>query len=113
MYFENIFPALNIRFISVIENIDSFENPDSKDNLIVPLKNLLNDAYAKDISKKVRSGSCTNHSIRKDKLVGLVIEELNKKFKRNKIDTLTKDILLKDINSIIISQDGEVTINFK
>lgn len=23
MYFENIFPALNIRFISIIENIDS------------------------------------------------------------------------------------------
>lgn len=53
MYFENIFPALNIRFISIIENIDSFENPDSIDNLIVPFKNLLNDAYAKDISKKV------------------------------------------------------------
>ncbi|MBP3255871.1 MAG: recombinase family protein [Clostridia bacterium] len=308
MYFENIFPALNIRFISVIENIDSFENPDSMDNLIVPFKNLLNDAYAKDISKKVRSalltkrlngefigtsatygylkdpkdkhkliidkvaskyviqifdsakkgktaseianelnksdvltpytykvkndnigvdkkwnakminvilqnrvyigeliqgkkkvenyrthklvstnkdewiitenhhepiiskedfdnvqeiiknnkcarsnkekdlfysflkcadcgsaftlrkvknyeyyhctsyvrnGSCTNHSIRKDKLVGLVIEELNKKFKRNKINVLTRDILLKNINSIIIFQNGEVTINFK
>lgn len=55
MYFENIFPSLNIRFISVIENIDSFENPDSMDNLIVPFKNLLNDAYAKDISKKVKS----------------------------------------------------------
>ena len=55
MYFENIFPALNIRCISVIENIDSFENPDSMDNLIVPFKNLLNDAYAKDISKKVKS----------------------------------------------------------
>ena len=308
MYFENIFPALNIRFISVIENIDSFENPESLDNLIVPFKNLLNDAYAKDISKKVRSalltkrlngefigtsatygylkdpkdkhrliidkvaskyviqifdsakegktaseianelnksgiltpytykvkndnigvdkkwnakminvilqnrvytgdliqgkkkvenyrthklinvnkdewiitknhhepiiskedfgkvqeiiknnkcarsnkekdlfysflkcadcgssfilrkvkkyeyyhctsyvrnGSCTSHSIRKDKLVGLVIEELNKKFKRNKINVLTRDILLKNINSIIIFQNGEATINFK
>ena len=55
MYFENIFPILNIRFISVTENIDSFENPDSMDNLIVPFKNLLNDAYAKEISKKVKS----------------------------------------------------------
>lgn len=312
MYFENIFPALNIRFISVIENIDSFENPDSMDNLIVPFKNLLNDAYAKDISKKVKSaltakrlngefigtsatygyiknpkdkhkliidevaskyvieifngiiegktaseianelnknniltpaaykrkneqeyenvkidkkwnakminkmlkdriyvgdliqgkkkvenyrshklittkkdewiiiqnnhepiiskdkfdkvqeiieknkcarsnkekdlfyrllkcsdcgssftlrkakkyeyyhctsyvrnGSCTSHSIRKDKLIELVIEELNKKFKRNKIDTLTRDILLKNINSIIIFQNGEVNVNLK
>ena len=312
MYFENIFPALNIRFISVIENIDSFENPESIDNLIVPFKNLLNDAYAKDISKKVKSaltakrlngefigtsatygylkdpkdkhkliidkvvskyvieifnsiiegklaskiadelnknniltpaaykrknelesnnmetdkrwnakminkmlkdriyvgdliqgkkkvenyrshklittkkdewiiiqnnhesiiskdkfdkvqeiieknkcarsnkekdlfyrflkcsdcgesftlrrvknyeyyhctsyvrnGSCTSHSIRKDKLVEIVLEELNKKIKRNKIDTLTRDILLKNINSIIISQDGEVNVKLK
>ncbi len=308
MYFENIFPALNIRFISVIENIDSFENPESLDNLIVPFKNLLNDAYAKDISKKVRSAlltkrlngefigtsatygylkdpkdkhkliidkvaskyviqifdsakegktaseianelnksgiltpytykvkndnigvdkkwnakminvilqnrvyigeliqgkkkvesycthklittnkdewiitenhhepiiskekfeqvqeiinknkaarsnkekdlfysflkcadcgssftlrkvknyeyyhctpyvrnsSCTSHSIKKDKLVGLVIEELNKKFKRNKINVLTRDILLKNINNIIIFQNGEVQVKLK
>ncbi len=308
MYFENIFPALNIRFISVIENIDSFENPESLDNLIVPFKNLLNDAYAKDISKKVRSAlltkrlngefigtsatygylkdpkdkhkliidkvaskyviqifdsakegktaseianelnksgiltpytykvkndnigvdkkwntkminvilqnrvyigeliqgkkkvesyrthklittnkdewiitenhhepiiskekfeqvqeiinknkaarsnkekdlfysflkcadcgssftlrkvknyeyyhctsyvrnsSCTSHSIRKDKLVELVIEELNKKFKRNKINVLTRDILLKNINNIIIFQNGEVQVKLK
>ena len=311
-YFENIFPVLNIRFISVIENIDSFENPDSMDNLIVPFKNLLNDAYAKDISKKVKSaltakrlngefigtsatygyinnpkdkhkliideeaskhvvqifngiiegktvseianelnknniltpaaykrknepesnnietdkrwnakminkmlkdriyvgdliqgkkkvenyrshklittkkdewiiiqnnhepiiskdkfdkvqeiieknkcarsneekdlfyrflkcsdcgesftlrrvknyeyyhctsyvrnGSCTSHSIRKDKLVELVIEEINKKFKRNKIDTLTRDILLKNIDSIIIFQNGKINVKFK
>lgn len=308
MYFENIFPALNIRFISVIENIDSFENPESLDNLIVPFKNLLNDAYAKDISKKVRSAlltkrlngkfigtsatygylkdpkdkhkliidkvaskyviqifdsakegktaseianelnksgiltpyiykvkndnigvdkkwnakminvilqnrvyigeliqgkkkvesyrthklittnkdewiitenhhepiiskekfeqvqeiinknkaarsnkekdlfysflkcadcgssftlrkvknyeyyhctsyvrnsSCTSHSIRKDRLIELVIEELNKKFKRNKIDTLTRDILIKNIESIIIFQNGEVQVKLK
>ena len=308
MYFENIFPALNIRFISVIENIDSFENPDSMDNLIVPFKNLLNDAYAKDISKKVKSalltkrlngeiigtsatygylknpkdkhkliidkeaskniiiifngiiegktaseianelnkknvltpalykiknnnmqeekkwnakminlilqnrvytgdlvqgkkkvenyrthklinankdewiitenhhepiiskeefnkvqeilnknkcarnnkekdlfysflkcadcessftlrkvknyeyyhctsyvrnGSCTSHSIRKDKLTKIVLEELNKIFKRNKIDTLTRDILLKNVDSIIIFQNGEVNVKFK
>ena len=308
MYFENIFPALNIRFISVIENIDSFENPDSMDNLIVPFKNLLNDAYAKDISKKVKSAlltkrlngefigttatygylndlkdkhkliidkdaskivikifndiiegktaseiadelnnnkvltpytykmkndnieidkkwnakminvilknrvytgdliqgkkkvenyrthnlittnkdewiitenhhepiiskekfdevqeilnknksarnnkekdlfysflkcadcgssftlrkvknyeyyhctsyvrnsSCTSHSIRKDRLIELVIEELNKKFKRNKIDTLTRDILIKNIESIIIFQNGEVQVKLK
>lgn len=308
MYFENIFTSLNIRFISVIENIDSFENPDSMDNLIVPFKNLLNDAYAKDISKKVKSAlltkrlngefigtsatygylknpkdkhkliideeasknvikifndiiegktaseianelnsnnvltpasykiknnnievdkkwnvkminvilqnrvytgdliqgkkkvesyrthklittnkdewiivennhepiiskeefdevqeilnknksarsnkekdlfyrflkcsdcgesftlrrvknyeyyhctsyvrneSCTSHSIRKDKLVELVIEEINKKFKRNKIDTLTRDILLKNIDSIIIFQNGKINVKFK
>lgn len=46
---------LNVRFISIIENIDSYENPESLDNYIVPIKNLMNDVYAKDISKKVKS----------------------------------------------------------
>ncbi len=54
-YLENIFPIMNVRFISIIENIDSYENPESLDNYIVPIKNLMNDAYAKDISKKVKS----------------------------------------------------------
>ena len=61
----------------------------------------------------VRNSSCTSHSIRKDRLIELVIEELNKKFKRNKIDTLTRDILLKNIDSIIIFQNGEVQVKFK
>ena len=55
MYLEDIFPALDVRFISITENIDSYENPESLNNLIVPVKNLMNDAYAKDISKKVKS----------------------------------------------------------
>lgn len=50
---------------------------------------------------------------KKDKLVGLVIEELNKKFKRNKINVLTRDILLKNINNIIIFQNGEVQVKLK
>lgn len=61
----------------------------------------------------VRNGACTSHSIRKDKLVEIVLEELNKKIKRNKIDTLTRDILLKNIDSIIISENREVIVNFK
>lgn len=61
----------------------------------------------------VRNSACTNHSIRKDKLIELVVEELNKKSKINKIDTLTRDILLKNIDNIIISQNGKVTVNFK
>ena len=60
----------------------------------------------------VRNGSCTSHSIRKDKLTEIILEELNKKFKRNKIDTLTRDILLKNVDSIIISQNGEINVKF-
>lgn len=35
------------------------------------------------------------------------------KFKRNKINTLTRDILLKNIDSITIFQNGVININFK
>ncbi len=61
----------------------------------------------------VRNGNCTSHSIRKDKLIEIVLHELNKKFERNKIDTLTRDILLKNIDNIIIFKNGEATLNFK
>ena len=54
-YLENIFPLLNIRFISLNDNIDSFKNPSSMNNLVVPFKNLMNDEYARDISNKVKS----------------------------------------------------------
>jgi len=51
-YLEKIFPYLGIRFVSVNDNFDSF-NENSNDSLIVSLKGILHDTYAKDISKKV------------------------------------------------------------
>ena len=54
-YLEHMFPLYNVRFISITDNIDSYENPESINNMIVPFKNLLNDEYARDISKKVKS----------------------------------------------------------
>ena len=54
-YIENIFPMLNVRFISIVDGFDSYENSDGVYDLIVTIKNLINDAYAKDISKKVKT----------------------------------------------------------
>ncbi|MFV0479141.1 MAG: recombinase family protein [Anaerorhabdus sp.] len=54
-YFDNIFPLYNIRFIAINDNIDSYKNPKSMESIIVPVKNLMNDQYAKDVSNKVRS----------------------------------------------------------
>lgn len=54
-YMEQIFPLYKIRFIAINDNIDSFKEPKSADNIIVPIKNLMNDEYARDISNKVRS----------------------------------------------------------
>ena len=54
-YIENILPGYNVRLISIIDDIDSFKNPKSVSSIAVPLKNLMNDQYARDISEKVRS----------------------------------------------------------
>lgn len=54
-YIEEFFPENNIRFIAINDNIDSYKDPKSVNNVIVPFKNLLNDEYARDISNKIRS----------------------------------------------------------
>ena len=50
---ENIFPTLGVRFISVVDRYDSYETDGSASSLLIPLKNLINSFYSKDISKKV------------------------------------------------------------
>ena len=54
-YLEEIFPLMNVRFISVNDNYDSFKSRESTDNLIIPFKNLINDSYLRDISIKIRT----------------------------------------------------------
>lgn len=50
---ENVFPFLGVRFISVADSYDSFETDGSAESLLIPLKNLINSFYSKDMSKKV------------------------------------------------------------
>ena len=54
-YIEDIFPTYNIRIIAINDNVDSFKRPESIQDLIIPIKNLINESYARDISKKVSS----------------------------------------------------------
>lgn len=54
-YLENILPIMKVRFISVNDDIDTFKTPYVVENFSIALKNLINDAYAYDVSKKVRS----------------------------------------------------------
>jgi len=54
-YIQKIFPFIGVRFISVNDRYDSLNPKTSADNLIIPVKNLMNDAYCRDISIKIRS----------------------------------------------------------
>jgi DNA invertase Pin-like site-specific DNA recombinase len=52
---ERFFPFMGVRFIAINDSYDSVNHNAQTDNLILPFKNLINDAYCADISKKVRS----------------------------------------------------------
>lgn len=52
-YLEKIFPFMGIRFISISDGYDSLNCDDAESALMIPLKNMINDVYAKDISRKI------------------------------------------------------------
>ena len=54
-YIENVFPFLGVRFISVNDAYDSQNKKGRSDDIVVPFLNLINDAYCRDISIKIRS----------------------------------------------------------
>lgn len=51
-YIENYFPEKNVRYVSILDEIDTFI--DSTNNDVTPFKAIINDMYAKDISKKIK-----------------------------------------------------------
>ena len=54
-YIERIFPFLGVRFIAINDGYDSAKERTQSDDIIIPFKNLVNDAYCRDISVKIRS----------------------------------------------------------
>lgn len=53
-YLRNIFPSYGVRFIAVNDGIDTM-NDNTADELTVSVKNIMNEAYCRDISLKTRS----------------------------------------------------------
>lgn len=53
-FIEKYFLENNIRYISVLDNVDTYIKNSNND--MIQFKTLINDWYSKDISKKVRSG---------------------------------------------------------
>lgn len=52
-YVEQYFPMKRVRYVSILDNIDT-ERTNSSENDIAPFRSILNEMYAKDISKKIR-----------------------------------------------------------
>lgn len=52
---QKTFPAFFVRFIAINDNFDSLNADFNERDLMIPVKNFINDFYCRDISKKVRS----------------------------------------------------------
>lgn len=54
-YLEFVFPIYNVRFISVNDRFDSMETGESTGGLDLAIRNLINQMYSNDISRKIKS----------------------------------------------------------
>jgi DNA invertase Pin-like site-specific DNA recombinase len=52
-YIEMMFPQMNVRFIAINDSVDT-NNHKSSDDLLIPMKNLLNENYCRELSLKLR-----------------------------------------------------------
>ena len=94
-YIQKIFPQFHIRFISINDNYDS-QNADMSDtNLLLPIRNFINDSYARDISNKVKSSQKVKRE--KGEYIGSFAPYGYKKSEENKnkliVDEKVRDIV--------------------
>ena len=54
-YIQKVFPSLGVRFIAVTDHYDSLSADSGESNIVLPVKNFINDSYCRDISTKVKS----------------------------------------------------------
>ena len=94
-YIQKIFPQFHIRFISINDNYDSQHADMSDTNLILPIRNFINDSYARDISNKVKSSQKMKRE--KGEYIGSFAPYGYKKSEENKnkliVDENVRDII--------------------
>ena len=54
-YIERYFPMQKVRFIVVNDRYDSSSPDNAHDGIIIPLRNMINEAYAMDIARKIKA----------------------------------------------------------
>ena len=69
-YIEIFFPKHNVRYIAITDGVDSLTRQEMD---ITPFKNILNDMYSRDISKKVLAGRMTRSQQALDSVAGFAL----------------------------------------
>lgn len=52
-YLEMVFPSMGVRFIAINDDVDSCHS-NSGDDILIPVKNIMNESYCRELSKKLR-----------------------------------------------------------
>ena len=81
-YLEKVFPCMGIRFIAISDGYDSKKLKPEDTGLLLPLKNIINASYAKDLSQKVSSARHVQRS--RGEFTGAVVPYGYKKDKQRK-----------------------------
>ncbi|MDO5785887.1 MAG: recombinase family protein [Eubacteriales bacterium] len=107
-YLERIFPELEVRFISITDGIDSLKQ---SYDMLLPIKNIFNEQYARDISKKIQTAVKTKQ--RAGEFIGAFASYGYKKSPANKnklvIDAYAADVVRR-IFSLYIQGYGKQRI---
>jgi len=110
-YLERYFPEHQVRFISIVDGIDSFMQAY---DMLLPIKNIFNEQYARDISKKVHTAMKTKQKA--GQFIGAFASYGYKKSITNKnklvVDDYAADVVRR-IFSLYISGYGKVSISNK
>lgn len=61
-YIQRVFPFFGVRFIAINDNYDSMDCNTDIEQVMIPFKNLMNEAYARDVSIKTRSVLATKRN---------------------------------------------------
>ena len=82
-YIERFLPRMNVRVVSINDNYDS-SKVSCNDDFSIPIRNMVNDMYAKDISRKICASNearrkSGNYTIEKS-IYGYMIDKENNRF---------------------------------
>ena len=114
-YIERVFPFFDVRFIAVTDGYDSNK---SGEELLMPLKNMVNEMYVKDLSRKMKSahraywrnGECSSgmvpygylnvdrHLVPDEKVKGIVQEIFRMFLEGSPLKEIARYISQKEIN---------------
>ena len=116
-YLERIFPVMRVRLIAVTDNYDSQSAWKTSDSIMVPMRNLLNDAYCRDISVKIKSqlavkrkrgdfvGSFATYVFADKRCTGM-------NFDRPEFERLLKALQERKVNCIVVKDFSRLGRNF-